>query len=84
MTNRLALRRLKGKNMQRMLTMLGSHNMWKTTILMAAIAATAMSTWESARAEPARPTAAPKLTYFEYRRGLFALSKIEAASNHAR
>jgi len=52
-------------------------------ILAAAIAAFVMTASMSVLAEPAapaRPAAARKLSYQDYRRGLFALSKIETAS----
>src|SRR6266481_3989800 len=50
----------------------------RPTVLAAAIVATVMAASMSVLAEPAAP--ARKLTYQEYRRGLFALSKIESAS----
>jgi lysophospholipase L1-like esterase len=59
------------------LTLIGKHIM-RPTILAAAIVATVTTASMSVLAEPAAP--ARKLTYQEYRRGLFALSKIETAS----
>jgi lysophospholipase L1-like esterase len=66
---------LQGTNMRQHSTSLGNHIM-RQAILAAAIAAAVASASVPVLAEPA----ARKLTYYEYRRGLFALSKIETAS----
>jgi lysophospholipase L1-like esterase len=57
------------------LTLIGKHIV-RPTILAAAIVAVVSTASMPVLAEPA----ARKLTYYEYRRGLFALSKIETAS----
>jgi len=74
-------------NMPRKLILFARHivrpAIMRPAILATAIAATIATAGMSVLAEPAapaRPPAARKLTYFEYRRGLFALSKIETAS----
>jgi lysophospholipase L1-like esterase len=74
-------------NMPRKLILFARHivrpAIMRPAILATAIAATIGAASMSLLAEPAapaRPSAARKLTYFEYRRGLFALSKIETAA----
>src|SRR5882672_7029633 len=66
-----------GRNMQQKPTLLGKRIM-RPTILATAIAVAISTASMSVLAEPAAP--ARKLTYQDYRRGLFALSKIESAS----
>jgi lysophospholipase L1-like esterase len=73
---------IQGRNMRQKLTLLAKHIV-RPPILAGAIAAAVVTMSMSVLAEPAapaRPAAAHKLTYFEYRRGLFALSKIESAA----
>jgi lysophospholipase L1-like esterase len=71
----------RGSTMRQNFTLVRQHIV-RSTFLAAAIAAIVMTASMSVLAEqaaPARPAAARKLSYQDYRRGLFALSKIESA-----